>query len=180
MIYPVQQSSNVKCRALVGRLVAITGWLLWTAGAFETSAAEPAYTLLAYNSVSSIFNPLAVKHLPPAEVKATVSLPEPARFQASMTLASDESAFDEDAEAQSGERYFAEVTRGGRDGVFGSGSVMLLRTRLPTRFSYASWAGLHSGYGQIFSSPDTIGRSRINGAGLNDPACLYLKMSFNF
>jgi hypothetical protein len=60
-----------------------------------------------------------------------------------------------------------------------SPSVVLARKQLPNRYAYASWLGVHSGFGQIFAG-DRIGRSRICGAGLEDACCLFLKMSFRF
>jgi hypothetical protein len=38
---------------------------------------------------------------------------------------------------------------------------------------------LRTGFGQFFRG-DTIGRSRASGAGVEDPDCFYLKMSFRF
>ena len=55
-------------------------------------------------------------------------------------------------------------------------SVMLFVKRMPSRYSYHVWAGVGTGYGQIFRT-DTFWRSRTNGAGIQDPDWLYLKMS---
>jgi hypothetical protein len=57
--------------------------------------------------------------------------------------------------------------------------VTLLRKRLPSRNGYPVWAELRTGYGRIFT-PDTLGRSRTNGAGLVDPDWLHLKICFRF
>ena len=183
MIHPVSPKSKIAaCRSwlCLGRLGVVAGCLLLAARAFDANAAEPAYTLLAYNSVSAIFNPLTMDRRAPAEPTPAASVNEASRFSTELSLSSAETVLDQASAADPDERYVAELTRSGREGLFGPGSLMLLQTRLPTRFSYRSWAGLHSGYGQIFSSPDTIGRSRVNGAGVDDPACLYLKVSFNF
>ena len=58
-------------------------------------------------------------------------------------------------------------------------TVMLFRKQLPSRFSYHSWAGLGTGYGQ-FLSTNALGRSRTNGAGIQEPDWFYLKMSVMF
>jgi hypothetical protein len=60
-----------------------------------------------------------------------------------------------------------------------SPSVVLVRKQLPNRYAYASWLGVHSGFGEIFSD-DRVGRSCIAGAGLEDMRCLFVKMSFRF
>jgi hypothetical protein len=57
--------------------------------------------------------------------------------------------------------------------------VMLLRTRMPSRHAYDSWAGVQTGYGQFFPD-DKIGRLRTSGAGLQDPDWLFVKLSFRF
>jgi hypothetical protein len=58
-------------------------------------------------------------------------------------------------------------------------SVLLFRTRIPSRHTYPVWAGLGTGYGRIFA-PDTFGRTRTNGAGVVDPDWLYVKMNLRF
>ena len=58
-------------------------------------------------------------------------------------------------------------------------SIMLFRKQMPSRYSYHAWAGLRTGYGQ-FLPDDTVGRSRTNGVGIQDPSWLYLKMSLKF
>ena len=58
-------------------------------------------------------------------------------------------------------------------------SVMLFRKQMPSRYSYRAWAGLRTGFGQFFKN-DTFGRSRTNGAGLQYPECLYVKLSLRF
>ena len=50
---------------------------------------------------------------------------------------------------------------------------------MPSRYAYNSWANLQTGYGELFPG-DSIGRSRKNGVGIEDPRCLYFKMSFRF
>jgi hypothetical protein len=67
----------------------------------------------------------------------------------------------------------------GEEDLESDSSITLLRKTMPSRFAYHSWAGLRTGWGRYFS-PDTFGRSRTNGAGLNDPDFLYVKMSFRF
>jgi hypothetical protein len=58
-------------------------------------------------------------------------------------------------------------------------SITLFRKTMPSRYAYHSWAGFRTGWGQYFSA-DTFGRSRTNGAGIDDPDFLYVKMSVRF
>lgn len=58
-------------------------------------------------------------------------------------------------------------------------SIMFFRTRVPSRYSYESWAGVKTGYGELFHG-DYLGRSRTNGAGIQDQDWFYLKLSFRF
>ncbi len=170
------------------RLAAISRSLMLTGGLLSTlcltaRAAEPAYApLLAYNSVSkaSTFDAFESTRAQRAEPKRSFSTSEAPQFSTRLTLNSEKFTLDDSIEPRAGERYFGDLSRVRSSGLLDEGSVVLFRTRLASRFSYRSWAGLHSGYGQIFNSPDTIGRSRTNGAGIDDPSCLYLKMSLNF
>jgi hypothetical protein len=57
--------------------------------------------------------------------------------------------------------------------------LVLVRTRVPSRFAYQSWAKLETGYGQ-YLGPDTVGRWRTNGVGIEDPDYLYLKLNLRF
>jgi len=56
---------------------------------------------------------------------------------------------------------------------------VLMHRKMHSHYAYDCWADLQGGYGQ-FSTDDKLGRSRINGAGVEDPDCLYVKMSFRF
>lgn len=60
-----------------------------------------------------------------------------------------------------------------------SEALLLVHKRIPSRYAYDCWANLRTGYGS-FLAEDTIGRSRTNGAGVQDPDFLYIKMSFKF
>jgi hypothetical protein len=53
------------------------------------------------------------------------------------------------------------------------------RQRSSSLFSSAAWTTIHPGIGELLPN-DRIGRSRTNGAGIQDPACLYVKMTFRF
>ena len=66
------------------------------------------------------------------------------------------------------------------NGLLSGRSLVLFKRRMPSRYSYGSWAKINSGYGQFFSGRDTLGRSRINGVGVNDPDYFYLKMTLSF
>src|SRR5436190_23297154 len=67
----------------------------------------------------------------------------------------------------------------GEDDLEADSSVTLFRKSMPSRFSYHSWAGLRTGWGQYFSA-ETFGRSRTNGVGLDEPDFIYVKMSVRF
>jgi hypothetical protein len=56
-------------------------------------------------------------------------------------------------------------------------SFLLGPPRTSSRFSYLSWARLHTGFGQFYES-DTLRVSRTNGAGFDKPHWLFLKFSF--
>jgi hypothetical protein len=58
-------------------------------------------------------------------------------------------------------------------------SFALLRRNMPARHNYGTYAKLQAGYGQYFPA-DTLGRSRINGAGLDEPNFAYLQVILNF
>ncbi len=58
-------------------------------------------------------------------------------------------------------------------------SLVLLTRRMPSRYSYSSWARLHTGYGQFFKG-DTMGRFMTSGAGFEEPNWLYVKMSLKW
>src|SRR5260370_41243976 len=58
--------------------------------------------------------------------------------------------------------------------------LVLYRTKVPTRFTYESWAKIETGYGQYLAGEDKIGRWRTSGAGIEDPDWVYLKLSFKF
>jgi len=73
--------------------------------------------------------------------------------------------------------FFKKVN--GEDDLEADSSVTLFRKSMPSRFSYHSWAGLRTGWGQYFSA-ETFGRSRTNGVGLNEPDFIYVKMSVRF
>src|SRR6266403_1814250 len=47
-------------------------------------------------------------------------------------------------------------------------ALVVVRCKVPSRFAYHAWAKLETGYGQ-YLGPDTIGRWRTNGAGVEDP-----------
>ena len=55
----------------------------------------------------------------------------------------------------------------------------LLQRNLPARHNYGTYAKVQMGYGKVFSE-DTVGISRINGAGLDEPRYLYLQLIFKF
>lgn len=55
----------------------------------------------------------------------------------------------------------------------------LMTRRLASRYQSGAWADLQSGYGDVFDD-DRVGRPRLNGAGIQDPDSLYLKLSFRF
>ncbi len=57
--------------------------------------------------------------------------------------------------------------------------LALMHRKMHSHFAYDCWADLGGGFGQ-FSPDDRLGRSRINGAGVEVPDCLYVKMSFRF
>lgn len=61
----------------------------------------------------------------------------------------------------------------------GEPSILLFRKPVASRFSSHGWTGLRTGFGRYFRD-DPIGRSRTNGAGIEEPDCLYLKMSLRF
>jgi hypothetical protein len=67
----------------------------------------------------------------------------------------------------------------GEEDLESDSSITLFRQPMSSRFAYRSWAGLRTGWGRYFS-PETFGRSRTNGAGINEPDFLYVKMSFRF
>jgi len=58
-------------------------------------------------------------------------------------------------------------------------SLLLFCKRLPSRYSYRSWAGFRTGFGQFFPN-DYLGRGRTNGVGIQENDWLYLKVSFKF
>lgn len=60
-----------------------------------------------------------------------------------------------------------------------SEAFVLLRRKIPSRYSYDSWANVKPGFGQFFPD-DVIGRSRTSGVGIQDPEWLYIKMSLRF
>lgn len=57
--------------------------------------------------------------------------------------------------------------------------VALMSKRLASRYQSGAWADLQTGYGDVFDD-DRAGRPRLNGAGIQDPDSLYLKLSFRF
>ena len=57
--------------------------------------------------------------------------------------------------------------------------LVIARAQLPSRFAYHSMARLETGYGQ-YLGPDTVGRWRTNGAGLEELDYLYVKLNFRF
>lgn len=58
-------------------------------------------------------------------------------------------------------------------------SVTVARKQGPSRYYYATWITVHSGFGEIFAD-DKIGHSRTSGAGFEDSRSLYMKMSWRF
>jgi hypothetical protein len=58
-------------------------------------------------------------------------------------------------------------------------SFVLFRRKMPSRYAYCYWANLQTGYGELFPG-DTLGRARTNGVGIEDPHCLYFKLSLKF
>jgi hypothetical protein len=56
---------------------------------------------------------------------------------------------------------------------------VLIRKKIPSRYSYDSWAKVKPGFGQFFPD-DVVARSRISGVGIQDPEWLYIKMSLRF
>jgi hypothetical protein len=58
-------------------------------------------------------------------------------------------------------------------------SLLIPPKTIASRFSYLSWARVHTGFGQFFESV-TPRISRTNGAGTESPHWFYLKMSFRF
>ena len=63
--------------------------------------------------------------------------------------------------------------------LFSRNSWLQTPTRIASRFNYLSWAMLHTGFGQFFEH-DSPKYSRTNGAGVDHPRWVYLKMSFRF
>jgi hypothetical protein len=55
----------------------------------------------------------------------------------------------------------------------------LFRKRLSSRYSSGAWVDLRSGYGDVLVE-DRVGRVQLNGAGIQDPDFLYLKLCFRF
>jgi hypothetical protein len=55
----------------------------------------------------------------------------------------------------------------------------LFRKRLSSRYSSGAWVDLRSGYGDVLVE-DRVGRVQLNGAGIQDPDFLYLKLCFKF
>ena len=58
-------------------------------------------------------------------------------------------------------------------------SIVLFRKTMSAHYTYHRWAGFRTGYGQYFT-PDSFGRSRTNGVGLQEPDFFYLKWSVRF
>src|SRR5439155_6332045 len=56
-------------------------------------------------------------------------------------------------------------------------SFLFAAPKTASRFSYFSWAKLHTGFGQ-FCQDDIPRVSRTNGAGFDKPHWLFLKFSF--
>ena len=62
---------------------------------------------------------------------------------------------------------------------FGAEEVVLFRRKMPSRYAYDSWANFNTGYGRVFHD-EVIGRTRSNGAGVEDPDWVYIKVTFKF
>lgn len=58
-------------------------------------------------------------------------------------------------------------------------SMGLYRKRLPSRYRSGAWLDVQSGYGDVLVE-DRVGRARANGAGIQDPDYLYLRVRFRF
>ena len=61
----------------------------------------------------------------------------------------------------------------------GDSTFALLRRSMPARHNYSTYAKVQTGIGQFFPG-DTVGLSRINGAGIDEPRYLYVQLCFKF
>jgi hypothetical protein len=142
--------------------------------------------VLTYASITTSARHEAVDFIqsqPRTETKPSLTVRPHSDFTTGMTLANEKSTFVViDDELLVDEDHGAEVFSRQIEarGLLAEGSIVLFRRQMGTRFSYRSSALLHSGYGQLFTTPDTIGRSRTNGAGIDDPCFVYLKLSLAF
>lgn len=143
-------------------------------------AAEEVSLLLAYSPIASLTHePLREFALSPSlhtSSSAPDSDQETPRFATHLTF-----ALDEEPSILEESRFDRVLrTEPQASGLLAGRSLVLFQTRIATRYCYDGCAKLRSGYGQVFAGRDTLGRSRINGAGVTDTDYFYLKLSFSF
>ena len=74
-------------------------------------------------------------------------------------------------------RIFSKIEEPQENG--GDSTFALLRRNMPARHNYSTYAKVQTGVGQFFPG-DTVGLSRINGAGVDEPRYLYVQLCFKF
>jgi hypothetical protein len=147
--------------------------------AWRRSLCAAAFSLAAISSALAAETPaLLLEIASPAPVLAYASL-STAPTMASLWLSAGSTATDGLLDLRAAERQTSSLLRWQTepgDLAFPS-SLLVAPPKIDSRFSYLSWAALHTGVGEYFLS-DTLPRLRTNGAGIQNPRWFFLKLSF--